>query len=391
VSDEGLDHEFSRGMAVDLGPKQPGDTVEFSGPELTVEGPYALTVHTPPQVEAPAAFTVVYDGQEIGQTPASYGKSDMAPLGAAVFPVGRPKLTLRFTAPGRAVVDCFQFGAARQLQHVREAETAKVLACEGPEPARDMGVLWSGGRHLRFPAAKPGDAIELEVTIPPGGWSLCVGLTRGPEYGNWEATLDAGAGVVLRAFAPRLEVRDWQKIGRLQGKNGPTRVRFVCVGKDPQATGSALGLDYLGWQPVVVADAIEGETAEIVDVKDGHITDQLLGPRFSGGNHLWFHPRKAGASFTWLVHVATAGPHVLSVYFTKSWDYAVVRVSLDGRALGEFDTYDPVVTWGGETKLGSVDLERGQHRLTFEVVGRNDKSKGILVGVDCITLVPTRN
>ena len=214
-----------------------------------------------------------------------------------------------------------------------------------------------------------------------------MGLTRGLEYGNYEVSVNDQPGRPLRGHATAGAVRDWVKIAKQVGDSGHARLRFVCSGRDEGAVGFALGLDYVGWQRIIVEDAIEGENADLTDIKLGRITDQKLGSRFSGGNHLWFHPQKVGASFTWLLDVAEVGRYELAVYFTKSWDYATVRVSLDGKVLGEFDTYAPTVVWAGRTPLGAHDLTAGKHRLTFDVIGSNEKSKGILVGVDCITLL----
>ncbi|NOY82838.1 MAG: DUF2961 domain-containing protein [Kiritimatiellaeota bacterium] len=386
VDDETLGYEFSRGLTIDLGVKKPGDAITFLGPELILEGPYMVWIHTPRNLNGLAAFRLLSGDTEVGTTPATYGKGDASKIGAGVFSTGRPKLTIRFTSAGRAVFDCFQFVPARRLRDIAEAETAREVARRGPEPIRETGIYWSGGRQLKFPAANTGDAIELEAHIPPGKWDVCVGLTRGPDYGDYRAFINGKSACVLKGYAAEVGVKDWTKLGTLKGNNRQTRFRFVCVGKDPKASGRALGLDYVGWKRIVVENAIEGETANLTAVEDGRITDQKLGRRFSGGNHLWFHPEKVGASFTWLLDAPADGRYELCVYFTKSWDYAIVRLSLDGRALGEFDTYDPQVTWGGKTRLGTFNLAKGEHRLKFEVVGRNEKSKGILVGVDCITL-----
>ena len=386
IDDEALDYELSRGAAIDLGMKKPGDTVVFTGPELLLQGPYTIQAHTLRGVTGAAAFKVFVGETEIGASPADFGKTEVSRVGIGVFGKGRPQVALRFTSAGRAVFDCFQFQPARQLRDVAEAETLPIVASAGPEPTREIGVHWSGGRQLKLPAAKAGDSIEVEVNVPPGAWNLCVGLTRGPGYGDYETFINGKQAAALKGFAVRVGVRDWTKLGVVKGRNGKTRFRSICTGKVPKSSGYALGLDYVGWQRIVVEHAIEGETAALTDVKLGRITDQKLGRRFSGGNHLWFHPTKVGASFTWLVDVGSDGPHELCVYFTKSWDYAIVRLSLDGQKLGEFDTYAPTVVWAGKTRLGVFDLKKGQHRLTFDVIGRNTKSKGILVGVDCITL-----
>ena len=388
LDDEALDYEFSKGKAIDLGVREPGDTLTFSGPDLIHEGPYTVFFLLPREVTNPAAFALLTGDTELGSTPTDYGTKDSVKVGIGVFGTGRPKLTLRFTSAGSAVFDCVQFAAARQLNDVVEAEQAPELTRNGPEPVQDIDVMWSGAKQLRFPAAKTGDSLELEATIPPGDWSVSVGQTRGPRYGDHDVFVNDKPAASLKGCEEKHLVHDWVKLTTLKGQNGKTKFRFVCTGKDDRANGYELGLDYLGWQRLVVEDAIEGETAELTDVKEGSITDQELGPRFSGGNHLWFHPSKVGASFTWLLDVPKDGKYELSVYFTKSWDYALVRLWLGDKDLGTFDTYAPTVEWGGQTRLGAFDLTRGQARLRFEVAGKSDQSKGILIGVDCVTLKP---
>ena len=388
LDDEALDYEFSKGKAIDLGVREPGDTLTFSGPDLIHEGPYTVFFLLPREVTNPAAFALLTGDTELGSTPTDYGTKDSVKVGIGVFGTGRPKLTLRFTSAGSAVFDCVQFAAARQLNDVVEAEQAPELTRNGPEPVQDIDVMWSGAKQLRFPAAKTGDSLELEATIPPGDWSVSVGQTRGPRYGDHDVFVNDKPAASLKGYEEKHLVHDWVKLTTLKGQNGKTKFRFVCTGKDDRANGYELGLDYLGWQRLVVEDAIEGETAELTDVKEGSITDQELGPRFSGGNHLWFHPSKVGASFTWLLDVPKDGKYELSVYFTKSWDYALVRLWLGDKDLGTFDTYAPTVEWGGQTRLGAFDLTRGQARLRFEVAGKSDQSKGILIGVDCVTLKP---
>lgn len=390
VDDEALEQEFSRGVAIDLGPRKSGDTLTFTGPDLLVEGPYTLQVHTRAGLEGAAAFELLFQGNPIGTSPADFGRSDVAALGAAVLPAGRSTFAIRFTTSGAALFDAFQFVPARQLRDVVEAEKCRVLASCGPAPTTTVDVRFSGGRQLRLPATGPGDTIELEAAVPPGTWDLVVGLVRGPDCGNYEVFVDGRSAGILKGYAPEEKVFDRVKFAVVKPGHRPLRVRFACAGKEPSAKGYGLGLDYVGWQRILVPGALEGETAPLADVRGGRVTDQRLGPRFSGENHLWFHPQREDAGFTWLVDAPKTGSYELAVYFTKSWDYAVVRVSLDGRELGQFDTYAPTVTWGGKTPLGKFELTEGAHRLRFEVAGRNPASKGSLVGIDCITLAPSR-
>ena len=388
VDDEGQPFEYSRGVAIDLRRAAKDRKVDLLGPNLLLEGPYTVTVHTRPGLARPAKFDLYAGDAKIGSSPPDYGKTDAAQIGFGLFERGRTKLTLHFTSAGAAVFDAIQLAPARQLRDVVEAEAAKVVQLKGPKEARDVGILWSGGRQLRFPAARPDDAIELEAPLRPGRWHVCVGHTRGPSYGDYDVFLGDKKLAALPGYAPKDGVRDWVKLAALTVPNKPMRFRFVCTGKHAKATGHALGLDYIGWQRIVVEGAIEGEGAKTVDVKHGRFVPQRLGPRFSGGHHLWFHPAKEGAEFTWLLDCPADGRYELCVYFTHSHDYAIVGLALNGKDLGKHDTYAPTVVWAGRKSLGVHDLKKGPQRLTFTVVGRNPKSKGILVGVDCLTLKP---
>ena len=51
-----------------------------------------------------------------------------------------------------------------------------------------------------------------------------------------------------------------------------------------------------------------------------------------------------------------------------------------------FLRYAPDVTWAGKTSLGVHGLGKVTSSLKVEVVDRNPDSKGILVGIDCLTL-----
>ncbi len=388
IDDEDREREFSRGCAIDLGRCSVGDAFTFHGPELLLEAPYTVIVHTQAGLKSPAAFELSAAGTTIGTSPPDFAARDAHTIGLGVFPKGRTAFTLRITRAGRMVVDGVQFSPARQIPNVFEVETARVVHDGGRTVTKPIGVSWSGGRELRFNAQKPGDAIELELPVPAGSWNINAGLTRGPDRGDYRVQINGRDAGLLRGYAPRLEVKDGVRLGKQKGAAGTIRLRFTCQGRNRKAKGFALGLDYVGWSRIVVENAIEGETADMTDVRGGRFVEQRLGTRFSGERHLWFHPGKVGASFIWPVEVQKKGRYALAVYFTKSWDYAIVRVSFDGRKLGEFDTYAPQVVWGGKTDLGTFDLKGGVHRLKFEIAGRNEASGGILMGIDCITVQP---
>ncbi|MFQ5506291.1 MAG: hypothetical protein ACE5F1_16100, partial [Planctomycetota bacterium] len=71
---------------------------------------------------------------------------------------------------------------------------------------------------------------------------------------------------------------------------------------------------------------------------------------------------------------------------TRSYDYGIYRILLDGKPLvSRIDLYD-AETRVLEKSLGSYTLEPGPHRLRFELCGKNPLSRGYYLGLDSVRL-----
>jgi len=142
-----------------------------------------------------------------------------------------------------------------------------------------------------------------------------------------------------------------------------------------------------------VKGAIEGEAMEVL-AKTGGLTqtqqmDQYNG-NWSGQEHLWWTRAKPGDKLDLALPVKDAGKYKLSVQLTKAKDYGIVQFYLDGRKLGApVDLYNPDVVPGGALDLGVHDLAAGQHKLTLEITGANDRAvKSYMAAVDYVKLDP---
>ncbi len=137
------------------------------------------------------------------------------------------------------------------------------------------------------------------------------------------------------------------------------------------------------------AAAFEGQAFEARDLAfrsdTGTRTKRLddLGSQFLGGE-------KPGDSITFTLPKVEAGPYELLGEFVLADSYAIVRVLLDGQPLGEpFDAYCPGVDAEGErVSFGEVELAAGDHEVTVEVVGRNDKASQHFISVKRWLLAP---
>jgi len=143
-----------------------------------------------------------------------------------------------------------------------------------------------------------------------------------------------------------------------------------------------------------IKGALEGESLEVLAKTGGQTQVQDLahyaGGLWSGTAHLWWTGAKPGDRLDLAVPVKTAGKYKLSVQLTKAKDYGIVQLYLDGnKPGGPLDLYNPEVVPSGPIDLGTHDLAAGQHKLTLEITGANEKAvPSYMAAVDYVKLDP---
>lgn len=117
--------------------------------------------------------------------------------------------------------------------------------------------------------------------------------------------------------------------------------------------------------------------------------------RWSGNAHLWVQGRAPGEFVEIEVPVEDERARKISLHATRSWDYGIVRVSINGTPVGE-----PIDLFSGRAGLceptGPIELpgwhkpENGTLRLRIEVVGGNPNALGTraFFGLDAVVLEP---
>jgi len=136
-----------------------------------------------------------------------------------------------------------------------------------------------------------------------------------------------------------------------------------------------------------VPGAIEGEKMQELTVP-GNCRIENLGQAFSGEEHLWWEKAKPGDKLVLGFNVTEAGQKYVIVRLTRNNDYAKVQLYVNDRKAGDvIDLYNESVQPADELDLGAFDLEKGQNRLTVEIVGANEKAiKNYEFAVDYIKL-----
>jgi len=148
------------------------------------------------------------------------------------------------------------------------------------------------------------------------------------------------------------------------------------------------------WGPIKifkVKDALEGEKIRILAKTSGNARRQDMsgyGGKWSDEAHLWWTDAKPGDTLDLAVSVQKAGTYRLKMQLTKAIDYGIVQLYLDGEKLGKpIDLFNNGVIATGVLDMGIHQLDKGEHKLRFEIVGANEKAvKNYMLGLDYIKL-----
>ena len=145
---------------------------------------------------------------------------------------------------------------------------------------------------------------------------------------------------------------------------------------------------YIEPEVVKKPGVLEGEGLKILGKTGGDAQAQELRDKWSGDSHLWWINAKPGDTLDLALPVQKKGSYEVRVALTKARDYGIVQLYLDGQKIGDpFDLYDPNVVPTGEISLGTMELSAGEHKLTVEIVGANEKAiKSYMFGLDYVRL-----
>ena len=110
---------------------------------------------------------------------------------------------------------------------------------------------------------------------------------------------------------------------------------------------------------------------------------ETFGPQWSKDDHLLLVSSQAGAQVEFALFQSEPLARNITLIATAASDYGIIEVALNGRPLGRFDLYSPVVDTK-QLSLGNLPFTAEGDILSLRVVGKNNLSSGYLVGVDSI-------
>jgi len=151
----------------------------------------------------------------------------------------------------------------------------------------------------------------------------------------------------------------------------PDRARRAKIGGAIECEGMAV----VGHSP--------GAAVETQDV------NTLQFGSWSGGTQLFVRAKGPGDFVELKFPVAEPGAKKVTLYGTTSWDYGILRFSINGKpAAKEWDACTRESRASGPIELGVFEPKDGQMVLRVEVVGANPVSRGTksYFGLDCVVL-----
>lgn len=162
--------------------------------------------------------------------------------------------------------------------------------------------------------------------------------------------------------------------------------------RQPQPAEAAAAVRELAGARRIVG-AIEMEGLKVTATSPGlNVREQdggLADGSWSGGKQVFVQCTKIGDFIEFAIPVADAKPHKLILHATRSYDYGVLRFTVNGQPAGkEVDLYNGEPVLAEPIDLGTVEAKDGKLLLRAEVTGANAASRGprFYCGFDCVEL-----
>lgn len=138
-------------------------------------------------------------------------------------------------------------------------------------------------------------------------------------------------------------------------------------------------------RPVLINLTID----DVLDV-DGYLNysqDMTPSGHWDNDDQVFYNPSRAGAMIRFLLRSQKAYKGNLALHLTTAFDAGLVKVSLNDVALknSPIDLYSPGIH-NTKYELRNISFAKGDNILTFQVIGKNSKSKGMCLGIDTIEI-----
>lgn len=187
-----------------------------------------------------------------------------------------------------------------------------------------------------------------------------------------------------------MEVWDWADC-----KVGYSAATFWYARPGATSNRTASPLDAAAALPewsIGIKGAIECESMKVLsksdEIKISTQSGALTDGSWSNNMQLFLESTQPGGKLALAFPVAKAGRCHVILYATRSYDYGIVRFSINGKFGKEVDLWSEKPVLSGPIDLGTFDLSMGDNVLSAAVTGTNPRSTGsrFYFGLDCVVL-----
>ncbi len=130
----------------------------------------------------------------------------------------------------------------------------------------------------------------------------------------------------------------------------------------------------------------------VVGKYNGKVEEQAMGGwgagKWKNDNQLWWTGAKPRDRLNIRLKVKESGTYKVIVKLTKAVDYGIVQLFIDDTKAGDsIDLYNDGVIPSGPISIGVHTLKKGDHTLSVQIVGANEKAvKSYMFGLDEVLL-----
>ena len=139
--------------------------------------------------------------------------------------------------------------------------------------------------------------------------------------------------------------------------------------------------------------AVECEKMEVVSksgnvvLKPQNLRKMKLKGSWNRNTHVLFKNAQVGDVVQLRIPSASPAAQKLVLHATKSYDFGILRLSVNGKPVGtDVDLYAAKPVPSEPMELGTCDPVDNGYVLRVELIGKNPQSKAAFFGLDCVTL-----
>lgn len=108
--------------------------------------------------------------------------------------------------------------------------------------------FWFFNNQLLFLFNSLNQEEVLNFPAQAGMWDVTLTITKAPDYGIMELTLNGGETIRVDSFSDKIETYN-VRFNKATLKTSGNELRIRVVGKNTESTGYYGGIDYISWKP----------------------------------------------------------------------------------------------------------------------------------------------